>query len=294
MQTTVRPTVFCLHPLIHLYLNLISIQCTICYLMDWTLAFENAKDFWEEIIPGLSFLCAEDRKPGKNNKEEVFLDQSVMSPQPRSLASSEFTEQNSLSITENRNWSPIDDAKLMQLVQQHNYDWKLIAKSMPKFSKPNIQQRWEFLIKNNNKHSFWKKEEDELIIKLYKAYNGNWKKISELVPGRSLAALKNRYYGVLKKREFQPKSEREAAESPEPIHTALTVETMNSDDHHARKCVSPDILSQANEETLTPEQKRGRISQLYNDMLVLQAQIRKAEEKIKKIQCPNTGKVLNK
>ncbi|OMJ88049.1 hypothetical protein SteCoe_10123 [Stentor coeruleus] len=183
----------------------------------------------------------------------------------------------------------------MQLVQQHNYDWKLIAKSMPKFSKPNIQQRWEFLIKNNNnKHSFWKKEEDELIIKLYKAYNGNWKKISELVQGRSLAALKNRYYGVLKKREFKPNSEREAADPTEHIHTILTVETMNSDDHQVRKCISPDIFTQKNEETLTPEQKRGRISQLYNDMLVLQAQIHEAEKKIKKIQYPNTGEALNK
>ncbi|OMJ88048.1 hypothetical protein SteCoe_10122 [Stentor coeruleus] len=89
--------------------------------MDWTLVFENAKDFWDEIIPGLNFLCTEERKSGKNYKEEVLLDQSVMSPQPRSLASSEFTEQNSLSITENKNWLPIDDVKLMQLVQQFSY-----------------------------------------------------------------------------------------------------------------------------------------------------------------------------
>ena len=106
--------------------------------MDWTLAFEQASNFWEESLQNL--ICSHEERIDTTKIHELILDPRALSPQPRSVASSEFSEQNS-SINEIIEWTLEDDANLMKLVSQHNYDWKIIAKAFPKYSKNNLLKR---------------------------------------------------------------------------------------------------------------------------------------------------------
>ena len=248
--------------------------------MDFNKIFDTSNRFWEETLPTLSLLCSDDRKTSQNSPE-VALDPSVLSPEPRSISSSELSEQNLPGISENLNFTIEEDAKLCQLVNQHNYDWKLISKSFTKYNKFTLQSRWNYLTSKSPKHSFWKQEEDDLIEKLYETYNGNWKKISEFVPGRSVAALKNRFYGVLRKKKL-PKTPSKAQH--QKIDSIRTSDSLSDDTHFENYFSQPF-------DNLTPEQKREKINQLYNLMMTLQNRIEKTKEKIEKIQVSENEKL---
>ena len=124
---------------------------------------------------------------------------------------------------------------------------------------------------------FWKKEEDELILRLYNTYNGNWKKISEFVPNRSTAALKNRFYGVIKKKAGKSMDKREH-DAVETVESGTTVESIIDENHQENMLLTKPL------ENLTPEEKRKKITELYNSMLALQSQLQRTKEKIEKIQ----------
>ena len=89
--------------------------------MDFNKIFDTSNRFWEENLPTRSLLCSDDRKTSQNSPE-IALDPSVLSPEPRSISSSELSEQNLPGISENLNFTIEEDAKLCQLVNQHNYD----------------------------------------------------------------------------------------------------------------------------------------------------------------------------
>lgn len=245
--------------------------------MDWTIAFEYASDYWKEGLSDLSLLCGDDRKNDGFKLQDSKLDPKALSPQPRSLASSEFSEQNSFGLTENVEWSTGDDATLMRLVTQNNYDWKLIAKAFPKYSKVHMQRRWEFLASKNSKNYFWTKVEDELIQKMYVIHNGNWKKISEFFPGRSIAALKNRFYGVLKKRT-EKKNISTETESGENFINVTTGETLSEEN------IDLSVVIKKSEENMTGEQKRAKINQLYTNLLLLQQKINNAKKRVEEVE----------
>ena len=62
------------------------------------------------------------------------------------------------------------------------------------------------------------------------------------------------------------------------IDSSATIETMPEDYHQEKIITKPN-------ESLTSEEKRKKITELYNNMLSLQAQLQKAKEKIERIQC---------
>lgn len=253
--------------------------------MEWSNAFETASNFWSDIVPPAGTLCTSERKAAEPEKSEIILDESLLSQEPRSLASSEFTEQSSLNVSDSSKWTAEDDAKLIELIKKHNYDWGLISKSFNNHSLGGIKKRWEFLTKKNLKSFIWKKEDDEKILKLYSTYNGCWKKICELFPGRTKAALKNRYYGVLKKKGNGSSSARDDRSSVDPLESAKTADTLPDEGKKPARCMSPEVSLALLSENLTPEQKREQISKLYSKMWLIREKLQKAKEKIDKIQC---------
>ena len=250
--------------------------------MDWNAVLENASSFWTEIVPSVSTLCTGDRKLSDLDKSDIQLDPSLLSQEPRSLSSSEFTEQNSLNVSDSSKWTAADDSKLIELIRNHNYDWKMISKSFNNHSIEGIKTRWEFLTKKNLKSFIWKKEDDDKIIKLYSTYNGCWNKICELFPGRTKAALKNRYYGVLKKKCNGSKSARGSG-SFAMLDTVKTADTLPEETKKPFRCLSPEVFSGNANEGVTFEQKREQITKLYSKMWLIKEKLQKAQEKIEKV-----------
>jgi predicted acyl esterase len=238
--------------------------------------FDKQNNFWEDTLSYFSLFCADDRKPDALKNSDEALDPQALSPQPRSLASSEFSDQSMVGVTEIQNWTQADDSKLIKLVFMHDYDWRIVSKSFPKFSKTDLQKRWEIINTKNSKHCYWKKEEDELIVELYNTYNGNWKKIAEIMNGRSLGALKNRYYGVLKKRSNKVQPEKNPVEDDQQNNK--TSDTFSDD---KPTTIEERVSIPLN--CLTEEEKRIKINDLYNKMLILQSKIEKTKKKIEKI-----------
>lgn len=251
--------------------------------MDWNTVFESASNFWTEIVPSSATLCAGDRKAKEQENSEIQLDPSLISQEPRSLSSSEFTEQNSSNVSDPEKWTSQDDARLIELIQKHNYDWKIISKSFNTHSLGGIKKRWEFLTKKNLKSMIWKKEDDDKIVRLYSTYNGCWNKICEMFPGRTKAALKNRYYGVIKKKGSEVKTLKVGSGSFTMLDTAKTADTLPDETKKPLRCVSPDVFTELITEGVTPEQKREQISKLYNKMWLIKEKLDKAREKIEKV-----------
>ncbi|CAG9311909.1 unnamed protein product [Blepharisma stoltei] len=50
-----------------------------------------------------------------------------------------------------------------------------------------------------SKSKRWTADEDKLLVDLYFQYALDWKTIAKLIPGRAADAVKNRFYGVIKK-----------------------------------------------------------------------------------------------
>mmetsp|Transcript_18428 Transcript_18428/g.33193 ORF Transcript_18428/g.33193 Transcript_18428/m.33193 type:complete len:202 (+) Transcript_18428:1709-2314(+) len=97
-------------------------------------------------------------------------------------------------------WTNEEDARLIQLAKKYNKDWNQIAEFFPCKSVGNIKKR--FLNKHNpeTKRSAWSPAEDKLIIELYAVKGCSWTTIAEHLEGRQPDAIKNRFYGTLRKK----------------------------------------------------------------------------------------------
>jgi hypothetical protein len=98
-------------------------------------------------------------------------------------------------------WTAEEDLKLTSLAKQFNRDWTKIAEFFPSKTVGNIKKR--FLNKHNPdiRRLPWTPQEDKLIVELYAVQGCSWTTIAESLEGRQPDAIKNRFYGTLRKKK---------------------------------------------------------------------------------------------
>lgn len=201
-------------------------------------------------------------------------------------------------------WSPEEDNLLKTLAKSLKRDWVKIAKHFPAMSISAIQRRWNNKLDPKIKKARWSKDEDDVIIKLYHEIGGNWKIISQHLDGRPPNAIKNRFYGALKRK--LPTADQPEDKAPETVRKPIFLSF--TEDAIVNSFLAPtdefstqgdllgddafDMLSihtsggTGNVE-MTADDRKQRISELYSRMssiegvlLNTQLQIRDLEERI--------------
>lgn len=185
--------------------------------MNWLEAADIAEDFWSESNMIFDDLCQEtytELKQDVDSFEDFGSEKSTniyssikSSPVEPPLPSSPPTLiklpsfcLHSKQRKSRNNWTPDEDALLSKLVQKYKNNWKKVAKHMPNKSITSIQKRWTNRHDPNIKKARWTEEEDSMILSLYEQHGGNWKKIAKSLTGRPPDAVKNRFYGSIKKK----------------------------------------------------------------------------------------------
>lgn len=97
-------------------------------------------------------------------------------------------------------WTPEEDTLLSRLARQFNQDWSKVSEFFPNKTLSNIKKR--YLNKHNPviRKSSWTPQEDRVILSLYAEQGCSWMQIAEHLPGRQPDAIKNRFYGTLRKK----------------------------------------------------------------------------------------------
>jgi hypothetical protein len=226
--------------------------------MAWNLTIDHSLDDWGGDRVDLSGFSITDLNKDKQD-EDSALNLWALSPEPRSLDSSELSD--SSDDKKAPSWTIEKDAKLLETAQQHNFDWEAISKSFPQLSCKSLKKRWEKINKKKNKHD-WTEEEDKVILKLYNQYGGNWKKISSYFNGLSPSLVKNRFYGAIKKKIEKSSKLNETVPDVNPKIKELNSKTL---------------------EELSAEEKRLKLQDLYNKVTRIQSYIETAKIQIQKM-----------
>jgi hypothetical protein len=130
-------------------------------------------------------------------------------------------------------------------------------------------------------------------------YGGNWKKISEKLPGRPADSIKNRYYSTLKKRlppelrSSRSRYLRLMPSVPEPATTPALPDIPSIDKFFAfeepPKPAAPPLALVDEQQTLNAKQKKERIMNIYSKMARLEAFLNHTKQEIKKIEKHSFG-----
>lgn len=104
----------------------------------------------------------------------------------------------------NGSWTREEDETIVDWVKEHGpTSWTKLAELLPGRIGKQCRERWHNSLNPSVIKSQWTQEEDELICK-YQAKLGNkWARISEMLPGRTDNAVKNRWNSTLKKKAAQ-------------------------------------------------------------------------------------------
>ncbi|CAD8098561.1 unnamed protein product [Paramecium sonneborni] len=114
-----------------------------------------------------------------------------------------------IKIIKRKQWTQIEDEKILELVQQHGKNWKLIslrknqfnysALDFPGILSKQIRERYINKIDPEINTGPWTEAEDATIIKLYQEYRGKWSLISSHLKGRPENMVKNRFYCYIRR-----------------------------------------------------------------------------------------------
>ena len=224
--------------------------------MNWLEAADIAEDFWSDSNMIYDDLCQETYTDLKQ-EEDIFEDfgsekstniyssikSSPAEPAPAEPAPAEPAPASSpptliklpnFCFTQNQcrnrnNWTGEEDDLLSKLAQKYKNNWKKVAKRMPNKSITSIQKRWTNRHNPTIKKAKWTEEEDSLILSLYEKLGGNWKKISKSLTGRPPDAVKNRFYGSIKKK-LPPEDKLKYSKKSNKIriaHSSLDMEVLH-------------------------------------------------------------------
>lgn len=205
--------------------------------MNWLEAADLAGEFWDENSTSLDSLCMPCIEEPLRDSEAYgefecydddleLLAESPLSPHINpGHPSIRLSDISSLPISSRKRkirniWTAEEDDLLGKLSKKYKNNWNKISKHFPNKSVASIQKRWTNRHDPNIKKTKWTAEEDQIILNLYEKYGGNWKRISKSLPGRPADAVKNRFYGSIKKKlppEERQKYSRKSSRAPSNI-----------------------------------------------------------------------------
>lgn len=98
---------------------------------------------------------------------------------------------------------------IKECVRVFGEDWDAISLRLPGRTPKQIHDRYINYLRNGLKRDPWTKQEDEILIKMYKAIGPKWTKMMVHLPGRSGNDIKNRWHKHLFKKTIKTKNEKQ-------------------------------------------------------------------------------------
>lgn len=89
-------------------------------------------------------------------------------------------------------------------VKIYGEDWEAIAKKLHGRTPKQIHDRYINYLRDGLKKEPWTKQEDDILIEMYKSIGSKWSKMMTKLPGRSGNDIKNRWHKHLFKNVFTP------------------------------------------------------------------------------------------
>ena len=120
-------------------------------------------------------------------------------------------------------WTAAEDAKLLALIPEGRgkVRWSVIGESMACRSGKQCRERWHNHLSPEVNNSRWSPEQDRAIVEAVHLHGTCWSEIVKLFPGRTDAAIKNRWNSMLRKEERRRKRVEEGSTGTAPSATKL-------------------------------------------------------------------------